>query len=112
MIELAAVAAGHTGYIYEWVNGPTFVVPANPEIPRSEPVIYDWVNDDGDSRRLQVVLLIDLDFYDDRANAYAWNQLWCVEASEPLGTDPAAAARMAVLRVAAQMGAAMKEQGK
>ena len=97
MLELAALAVNQERS------------PAGDLWSNARGALWDPEHDDGDSRRLQVVLLIDLDFYDDRANA--WNQLWCVEASEPpLGTDPAAAARMAVLRVAAQMGAALKEQ--
>lgn len=58
LIQAAANAAGLKGYIYEWIQGPAFIAPADPNVPRSGPVTYDWLNDDGDALRLAVELHI------------------------------------------------------
>lgn len=60
LIEAAARAAGLTGYIHEWVGGPYFIVPADPEKADSRPVTYDWLNDDGDALRLAVKLRLSI----------------------------------------------------
>ena len=123
MIELAAVAAGIKA---SWGIATDYGPDGEEQIELTDLffiegdehcAVWNPKDDDGDSRRLQVALRIDLDFRDN-------SPVPEVRAIGPLptgaryqylsrlGPDPAAAARMAVLYVAAQMGAAMKEQGK
>lgn len=104
MLELAALAAGVEITRWHRDGYPVAVIPGR-GLRGWEPSA-----DDGDSRRLQVVLQIELG-WDDYA-AYAASRNGVRAHLEMFGTDPAAAARVAVLHVAAQMGAAMKEKGK
>lgn len=48
LLALAAKAAGLTGYIHEWINGPEFIVPGE------NPVTWSPLKDDGDALRLAV----------------------------------------------------------
>lgn len=65
-----------------------------------------WWNprdDDGDSRRLEVNLYIDVSFKGDSVHAYA-RFADCKTFSEQYGDDSGAATRLAVLRAAASIG--------
>jgi hypothetical protein len=103
MLEMAAKAAELKGFISEWVSGPFFVVPADPDVPRSEPQIYDWINDDADALRLAVKLEILVLTARGFAVANSTDSGGTVERipSEP---DPYAATRRAIVRAAAAIG--------
>lgn len=109
LLESAAKAAGLVGYIYEWIQGPTFIVPADPADPRSDAVTYDWFDDDGDALRLAVKLGITLSFVlDDGGPPFTNAQRVC---SDVLAADcfefhgdPCAATRRAIVRAAAAIG--------
>lgn len=104
LLEKAAKAAGLKGYIEEWVDGPYFVVPSDPEVPRSEPRVYHWLTDDGDALRLAVKLDLTL-------RCYSGNT--CAQTTTPGGPsvyvdetdhhDPYAATRRAIVRAAAAL---------
>ena len=56
LFEFVAKAIGITGYAAEDWSGVYFCTPSNPEEPRSYPVVYHWLDDDGDAFRLAVKL--------------------------------------------------------
>lgn len=65
---------------------------------------WNPLDDDGDNRRLQIDLKIELIITDQAANAcFDW-----VFYSEPLGKNARKAARRAVVRAAAEIGRGMK----
>lgn len=108
MLELAALAAGVDAArrVSKWdLSGTEWFGFATGEA---------WAPhlDDGDSRRLQVASGIDMYFGGSSAYAEGWLDDLQFVHSEWIGTDPAAAARVAVLHVAAQMGKVMKEKDK
>lgn len=54
LLEMAAKAAGLSGYIHEWINGPEFIVPGE------NPVTWNPLADDGDALRLAVKLRLSI----------------------------------------------------
>lgn len=52
LIELAAKSAGICGYVGSDMGRLYFCTPADPSLPRSDPVICFWLDDDGDAFRL------------------------------------------------------------
>jgi hypothetical protein len=78
------------------------------------PVIVRLAEDDGDSRMLQVACRIDLEFAEvNRVPCAVAHSPWDAKgnsqcANETIGSDARLAARMAVLRCAAEIGKAMK----
>ena len=106
LLEMAAKAVGLTGYIYEWVDGPTFVIPGE------NPVYFNPLKDDGDALRLAVKLNIEFACFDDHqsVNAGVWSpngNSW--DCLTPYNGDKIAATRCAITRAAAQIGKSMKE---
>lgn len=111
LLELAAKAEGRNGYIHEWVGGPEFVTPGE------NPITWNPADNDGDSRRLQVKLAIDVKLFGSSISG------WCLSTEKPwvsasidrmgrgfnelCGDDPYAATRLAVLRAAAAIGESM-----
>ena len=63
--------------------------------------------DDGDSRRLQVALELELRVFNGQAHAGKQDQFWVTENWFPDG-DPNTASRLAVLRAAAAIGEKME----
>jgi hypothetical protein len=63
--------------------------------------------DDGDSRRLEVDMEIAVEIHSGVAWAYTLDDRLSEILGEPLGSDPCAATRLAVLRAAAAIGRAM-----
>ena len=103
LLELAAKAAGLTGYVYEWIKGPNFVVPSNPDDHRSEPITYDWLNDDGDALRLAVDMSIDIKQYGDYV--VAWFEGGFIGTGRiQYDGDPCGATRRAIVLAAAAIG--------
>lgn len=107
LLLLAAKAIGLDGYIYEWVDGPHFVVPGDSTKPLSEPKSYDWLTDDGDALRLAVALqavkgpswVICLSIGDNRS---------ACEFNYAGGGDAAANVRRAIVLAAAEHAKAMR----
>ena len=64
---------------------------------------WDPYIDDGDSRRLQVALELELRVFNGKAHAGKQDQFWITENWFPDG-DPNTASRLAVLRAAAVLG--------
>lgn len=114
LLDLAAKAAGITGFSGEDCHGAYFCTPANHDIHRSVPTIYRWLADDGDALRLAVTLELGVvckrrsDPYEKNRSVvtdpYRVNQLRIVEAHKG---DPAAATRRAIVRAAAEIGRGM-----
>lgn len=100
MLELAAKAFGGRLWTDAWGNTNFVAKDGTARLWRPH-------KDDGDSRRLQVTLGIGLTIDGERATAYINSDGEANHPSEPLGDDPAAAARLAVLRAAAEIGRAM-----
>jgi hypothetical protein len=110
LLELAARAIGIDGFVAEDWTGPHFVVPGNPDVPRSYPVIYRWLTDDGDALRLAARLRISVSY---------WAVLDAVTAmrgyggsEESCGDDPYAATRRAIVRAAAEIGKEIRARGE
>lgn len=104
LLERAARAAGITGFVAEDWNGPYFCTPANPLAPHSEPVIYRWLQDDGDALRLAITLCLDIRF-DRESDGYVDAgpvDAWTVYMIDVQGSR-AAATRRAIVRAAADM---------
>ena len=96
MLELAAKAAG---YSFKW--GKDW---HDKGAPLVDDKLWNPLDDDGDNRRLQVDLKIELIITDQSANACFDGVFY----SEPLGKDARKAARRAVVRAAAEIGKGMK----
>ena len=96
MLELAARAAG---YSFKW--GKDW---HDKGAPLVDDKLWNPLDDDGDNRRLQVDLKIELIITDQSANACFDGVFY----SEPLGHSARKAARRAVLRAAAEIGKGMK----
>lgn len=116
LLELAALAAGLTGYVGESIAGLYFCVPANPSLPHSYPEIYDWLKDDGDSFRLAVKLGMRVYVYpgmgDDYSIAATGEGMARRSIREDHNDDPYGSTRRAIVRAAADIGRSMKEQGE
>lgn len=102
LLELAAKAAG---------KGPIIGIDGNAVVlgPRSMSRQWSPLDDDGDSRRLAVALRLDIGFDDDCEEVYVRqaNDPFTDAVSVPYGDNVEAAARLAVLRMAAEIGRAM-----
>jgi len=103
LLKLAAKAAGLTGFIYEWIDGPIFIVPADPDDSTSDPIEYDWLKDDGDAFRLAVKLGI----YVSNSVAEVWRDGKQFTYIFEDGDEPCADTRRAIVRAAAEIGKAM-----
>lgn len=126
MLELAALAYGFDVATVTSSNGAesTMICDLGDEILCE----VDWNprDDDGDSRRLEVKLGIKVVPYpiyrEEKHGVIASRKCWAPpegdntcfgpEVIERYGDDPCAATRLAVLRVAAEIGRQMKEQSK
>lgn len=105
LLELAAKAAGIQGFSGEDWTGVYFCTPANPDVPRSEPVIYKWLDDDGDALRLAVECLLTIDLSEGKVLVEApWLKN---EFSEDYVNDKMHATRRAIVRAAAAIGEQM-----
>lgn len=100
LLELAAKAAGIHGFSCEDWTGVYFCTPANPDVPRSEPIIYKWLDDDGDAFRLASAMNQTVEFGNNMV-------LRPVEVGGE-GADPLRATRRAIVRAAAEIGKGMK----
>jgi hypothetical protein len=96
MLELAAKAAG---YSFKW--GKDW---HDKGAPLVDDKLWNPLDDDGDNRRLQVDLKIELIITDQSANACFDGVFY----SEPLGKGARKAARRAVVRAAVEIGKGMK----
>ncbi len=96
MLELAAKAAG---YSFKW--GKDW---HDKGAPLVDDKLWNPLDDDGDNRRLQVDLKIELIITDQSANACFDGVFY----SEPLGKGARKAARRAVVRAAVEIGTGMK----
>jgi hypothetical protein len=112
LMELAARAVGLNtpryvtdGRRLGWAINEGISVEFGPTSQR----LWNPRDDDGDSRRLEVALRLCVDVADEHVRAmyglHTAGQM--VEHTEPFGRDPHAATRLAVLRVAAEVGEAM-----
>lgn len=104
LMDLAAKAAGIK--LRGWSDyHQAFHVDAS---DRSD-AVWNPRDDDGDSRRLEVALRLRVDVADEHVRVmYGLHTAdRMVEHTEPFGRDPHAATRLAVLRVAAEIGKAM-----
>jgi hypothetical protein len=95
MLELAAKAAG---YSFKW--GKDW---HDKGAPLVDDKLWNPLDDDGDNRRLQVDLKIELIITDQSANACFDGVFY----SEPLGKGARKAARRAVVRAAVEIGKGM-----
>lgn len=100
LLELAAKAADYKFY----GNGKLFWIWKDSNV---EWVDWNPLLDDGDSRRLQVALELELRVFNGRAHAGKQDQFWCTETWFPDG-DANAATRLAIVRAAAEIGRNMK----
>ncbi len=102
LLELAAKAAG---YDVAWNEQWQCFQHRNPRPDSLGVMRHPWVpnDDDGDNRRLQVALELELRVFNGKAHAGKQDQFWITEAWFPDG-DPNAASRLAVLRAAAAIG--------
>ena len=95
LLEAAAKAAGlllHDG-THVWMEGAGQWARWNP------------LADDGDALRLAVKLNLSTDvFVDVIIVVYTTNDIQCDHVEEPVGTDPLAATRRAIVRAAAEIG--------
>jgi hypothetical protein len=109
-LELAALAAGIE---YECVSHTGYPKDDQHQVRNKQGSLIDWNphDDDGDSRRLEVVLCMDViqhsKLKDGRQEVAVFHGN--LLELEPHGNDPLAATRMAVLRCAAEIGLAMRE---
>ncbi len=113
LLELAAKAAGIELVWYSHLrlyeaSGVTDLEPALPHVGRA---VWKPQHDDGDSRRLQVACLLDMQLHADAVVVLFWRndeQVYGVsESFSDHDGDKNAATRMAVLKAAAAMGEAM-----
>ena len=86
----SGVVATPSGAWYEWYNEGANGRPWNP------------LTDDGDALRLAVKLNLSADFFDDAIFVGCVNE--ATKLMEPVGTDPYAATRRAIVRAAAAIG--------
>ena len=107
LLELAAKAVG--------MKIDTHYVDGGASVWAGEPHNSDWtpywnpLTDDGDALRLAVKLNLSADFFDDEIRVgYTPNDNECDQVVEPVGTDPYAGTRRAIVRAAAEIGRAMK----
>ncbi len=100
LLELAAKAIGWT--IFDWYGDRHTAHDGEKLVP------FNPYSDDGDSRRLQVALELELRVFNGEAHAGKQDQFWITEDWFPDG-DPNAASRLAVLRAAAAIGEKMEE---
>jgi hypothetical protein len=98
LLELAAKAAG---YFYIEDNGSWFDAA---HMPIGD---FDPLHDDGYAFRLAVALELDVVFYPGFGEVCVTNYDGSSEASEYMGTDKLAAARLAIVRAAAEIGSEM-----
>jgi hypothetical protein len=101
--EAAALAAGME---IQW-ESDTATLPLVLTAGRYD--VYHWnpVDDDGDSRQLEVACKMLVQFN----NKYVYVDTWEIPTTrEELGTDPCAATRLAVFRCAVEIGKQMKEK--
>lgn len=101
LLELAAKAAGLSGYIHEWINGPEFIVPGE------NPGTWNPLTDDGDALRLAVAL--NIRFHNNIGIVYAQHEIpggddefnTSATLVEPVLGDYLEATRRAITRAAA-----------
>ena len=113
LLEMAAKAAGHAlvwGEKYA-IGGDTVDCSDMPYIKSIHPDEFDacWnpLTDDGDALRLAVKLQIHVQ----PDGRYAWASTFEVNATEPVGGDPYAATRRAIVRAAAELARAGAQKG-
>lgn len=69
---------------------------------------WNPLTDDGDALRLAVKLNLSVDFFDDAITVeHTPDNAQCYEVIEPVGTDPYAATRRAIVRAAVEIGRTM-----
>lgn len=97
LLELAAKAAGYEPKRYSQDNS-LVVINGCTDNCRFNPL-----NDDGDALRLAVKL--DIPISPESCNGTVWVCKGDIQVFEPLGSDPYAATRRAIVRAAAEIGA-------
>jgi hypothetical protein len=103
LLELVIKALGITGYVCEDWTGLYVCTPAQPDVPRSEPVFYRWLINDGDALRLAVKLRLEMNIEDYGASVRAAGGRWYgCEAHMHKGIE--AATRRAIVLAAAAIG--------
>ena len=98
LLELAAKAAG-IGPVLCYESARNCLRIGN----RESYTLWRPLTDDGDNRRLQVALELELRVFNGKAHAGKQDQFWITEDWFPDG-DPNTASRLAVLRAAAVLG--------
>ena len=95
LLEAAAKAAGMTQGKHRALGG----------LLMANDLYWDPLTDDGDALRLAVELRISADFFDDAIYVgYTPLDNECDQVEEPVGSDPYAATRRAIVRAAAEIG--------
>lgn len=101
LLELAAKAAGIGDAIF---HGPIEGMWSN-----ALDEYWNPLTNDGDALRLAVKLELILDLFDpDEPEIYIWRRRDNANHKEPIGNDPYAATRRAIVRAAAEIGKEMK----
>lgn len=104
LLELAARAASKKGYAGDDYQGIYFCTPADPNVPRSEPVVYRWLDSDGDALRLSVKLKIKIVHSETSVICFYGFAGYVSECIESNGLCRYEATRRAIVRAAAEIG--------
>jgi len=102
LLELAAKAAG-----YRLEHSISAMYPYA-DVFRVESERWNPLADDGDALRLAVILKLLIDHYYNGCAAVGSAELACEDFMQPLGDDPYAATRRAIVRAAAEIGRKME----
>lgn len=106
LLELAAKAAGIEKSYYSESDGLAYLWRSD---QRFGDEVFSPLTDNGDALWLAVKLNLSADFFDDEIKVgYTPNDNECDQVSEPVGADPYAATRRAIVRAAAEIGKEMK----
>lgn len=107
LLELAAKAVGYTGFSGDDYQGPYFCIPSDPEIPRSEPKIFQWLTEDGDALRLAVRLKLKIVQSETATICFYGFACYVSESIESNGICRYESTRRAIVRAAAEIGKTM-----
>jgi hypothetical protein len=110
LLELAAKAAGMTGVRYSPSFGMEKMIdPSRPKETGSIGHGWNPLTDDGDALRLAVKLKIAVTYPEDESCVRVWyGSMGTEPLCDDLGSDPYAATRRAITRVAAEIGKEIK----
>jgi len=104
LLEFAAKAVG-----IDWIKDCVWIENGfYSPLAKHERISWNPLENDGDALRLAVRLKLSVDFFDDAITVeHTPDNAQCYEVIEPVGTDPYAATRRAIVRAAAEIGRAM-----